>query len=394
MTRVAIVFEENIFDRKGAFLAKLQRARHLREQEGMDVDVWCIQVSYGWLVRKLLAKRTLDGQSEAQVGRPETLTFDGVTYHMLWLRYSILDHFLFFKMKLRPVLYPRFLKRVSSMFQGYDLMSAHSFEGAYLAREVQRRFGIPYCVTWHGSDVHTKPFKYPCIRELTAQFMAGARMNFFVSKALLEKSEELGPGKKQVLYNGCSEAFVRYDDSKRYELRKKYQLNDAPVVGFVGNLEKVKNASLLPSLFAGIQKYSTVNLDFWVVGDGREKASIQAGMQVPCRFFGNLSPEQMPEVFNCLDLLILPSLNEGLPLVVLEALNCGCRVVGSRVGGVPEVLDEAHCVPLGDDFVHRFAKSAAATLADSFSQSIPAEMSWEVTARKEAEVYRNYCGQV
>lgn len=389
MTRIAIVFEENIFDRKGAFLAKLQRARHLREQEGMDVDVWCIQVSYGWLVRKLLAKRSLDGKSEARVGRPEILTFDGVTYHMLWLRYSILDHFLFFKLKLRPVLYPRFLKRVAPLFEGYDIVSAHSFEGAYLGREVQRRYGIPYCVTWHGSDIHTKPFKYPCIRELTAQLMAGARMNFFVSKALLEKSEEIGSGTKQVLYNGCSQAFVRYDDARRAELRKKYQLGDSPVVGFVGNLEKVKNASLLPSLFAGIQKNSANNLDFWVVGDGREKAFVQADMQVPCRFFGNLSPEQMPEIFNCLDLLILPSLNEGLPLVLLEALSCGCRAVGSRVGGVPEVLDETHCVPLGDGFADRFAKAAAGALSESFSQTIPAEMNWEASARKEAEVYRH-----
>ena len=70
MKRIAAVFEENIFDRKGSFRAKLERVRHLMEQEDCSVDVWCIQVRYTWLVRLLLGKRYLDGVSEADLGRP------------------------------------------------------------------------------------------------------------------------------------------------------------------------------------------------------------------------------------------------------------------------------------------------------------------------------------
>ena len=387
MKKLAVVFEDSIFDRKGAFRAKMERARNLALLKSAQVDIWCIQTSYTWVERLLLGQRFFDGVPESRLGRPKELVIDGLKLNMIWMDYSILDHFLFFKLKLRPLLYPRFLRRQAPLFAEYDLISAHAFEGGFLAREVNKRYGVPYCVTWHGSDIHTKPFKYPCIRQLTAELMAGAKMNFFVSKALMDTSDEIGSGNKLVVYNGCGKAFYRFDEAKRQELRKKYQLDGSPVVGFVGNLEHIKNVAILPSLFAGIQKYYGAPVTCWIIGDGRERASIQAAMQGTCRFFGNLPPESMPEIYNCLDLLVLPSLNEGLPLVILEALSCGCRAVGSKVGGIPEVLDEAHCVALGEDFTDRFSRVAAAALSAPFSQSIPAGLSWEETARKEFTIF-------
>lgn len=367
----------------------MERARNLASLESMQVDIWCIQTSYTWLERSFLGRRFFNSIPESRLGKPKELIIDGIRVKMIWMDYSILDHFLFFKLKRRPWLYPRFLRRQASLFSEYDLISAHAFEGGFLAREVNKQYGLPYCVTWHGSDIHTKPFKYPCIKPLTAKIMADAKMNFFVSKALMDTSGEIGSGNKQVLYNGCGKDFYRFDEARRQELRKKYQLDDSPVVGFVGNLERIKNAAMLPSLFAGIQKYYGAPVTCWIVGDGRERRSIQAAMQGSCRFFGNLPPESMPEIFNCMDLLILPSRNEGMPLVLLEALSCGCRAVGSRVGGIPEVLDEAHCVAMGEDFAERFSKTAAAALSAPFSQSIAAGLSWEETALKEAEVYRS-----
>lgn len=67
----------------------------------------------------------------------------------------------------------------------------------------------------------------------------------------------------------------------------------------------------------------------------------------------------MPLLLNCVDILILPSKNEGLPLIVVEAIKSGANVVASDVGGIREVIGVDKVVILGDDFVHRFSKRVA-----------------------------------
>ena len=349
MKRIAAVFEENIFDRKGSFRAKLERVRHLMEQGDCSVDVWCIQVRYTWLVRLLLDKRYLDGVSEADLGRPKEILFEGIPYHMLWLDYSILDHFLFFKLCRCPWFYPRFLKKKASRFQEYDLLSAHGFEGAFLARAVEDRYGIPYCVSWHGSDIHTKPFKYPCIRPLTAALMAGARMNFFVSQALLEQSEAVGPGNKMVLYNGCDGSFGRMSQEDRSDLRRQLGLaEDDQVVGFVGNLVPLKNADLLPDIFSRIRDLSDRPVRFSAPNIACAAAAI-----------GPLPPGRM-----------------SIPITAKHAAT------------IAEVLDARHLVAPGEGFVDRFARAVVEALSSGEVQAVPEAMSWDVTARTEIGVYR------
>ena len=101
----------------------------------------------------------------------------------------------------------------------------------------------------------------------------------------------------------------------------------------------------------------------------------------------------MPALMNCVDILVLPSVNEGLPLVCAEALSCGANVVGSDVGGIAEVIGKDNVVPLGEGFAPQFAKKVVAMLearneSDDFAdqqavQQLPPEISWAKTIARE-----------
>jgi glycosyltransferase involved in cell wall biosynthesis len=89
-------------------------------------------------------------------------------------------------------------------------------------------------------------------------------------------------------------------------------------------------------------------------------------------------------------LLVLPSSLEGLPLVVIEALSCGAKVVATNVIGTAEAVGRDNAIDLGDDFIERFTNRGAQLLEGNIDQQLPPEVSWTATAVKENKIYQSY----
>ncbi len=113
-------------------------------------------------------------------------------------------------------------------------------------------------------------------------------------------------------------------------------------IGSVGNLRPVKNQRLLLRACATLsRRYPDVHL--LLVGDGPmreplERLAAELGIQKRVQFLGTRA--DVPEVLNALDVFVLPSLSEGMPNAVLEAMACALPVVATRVGGIPEIIED------------------------------------------------------
>jgi len=66
--------------------------------------------------------------------------------------------------------------------------------------------------------------------------------------------------------------------------------------------------------------------------------AMDLGVERSCRFVG--IREDIAEILAAADVVVLPSLSEGFPFVLLEALAMGCPVVASQVNGVPELIED------------------------------------------------------
>ena len=476
MMKLAVIFESSPFDRKGLFNAVHNRVKHLLATGECTIDVFCVHSRDNAFTRRV--------RHTPEVPSVDETVVDGIRYRLLWYRFSILDNVLLEKLHVRPWLFRRFMESHVDLLKGYDAVIAHSFCGGLFALAAHERFGIPYYVTWHGSDVHTHPWRVPVILEDTRAVMESARCNFFVSRALLDASEKIiSNARKEVLYNGVSEDFVKYSPEDRAAVRERYGLApEDKVVAFVGNIVKVKNVLSLPEIFAKVaSRFAEVSgslsdscgrsarLKFWIVGDGKLRTQLETACserlirrcedQTPLRhceerspsrrceerspsrhceerspsrhceersdvaisFFGNQPSPAMPDIMNCIDVLVLPSLNEGLPLVCAEALSCGAAVVGSDVGGIAEVIGKDNVVPLvvpndtdtfpgfpsgplictgqemgnsgrpyDDSFVNGMTEKVVAALTgQSPFQTLPADISWARTAALELSILKS-----
>ena len=227
--------------------------------------------------------------------------------------------------------------------EGYDvLLASWAYPDAVAGAWLGRLLGIPHVVKVHGSDLNVQAaatLRRPQIR----QALRSAGMVVTVSKALAAKAVDIGadPERVRTIYNGVDTRL--FSPSDRVEARRRLGLPpEAPIVLYVGNLKASKGCHDLARAFAHVTgRHHDARLVY--VGDGPDRDSLERLTSGLCsapavRFAGAADHATLADWFRAADLLCLPSHNEGVPNVVLEAMACGTPVVATSVGGIPEVL--------------------------------------------------------
>jgi glycosyltransferase involved in cell wall biosynthesis len=142
------------------------------------------------------------------------------------------------------------------------------------------------------------------------------------------------------IHNGINLHKISYKRD-RYSVRRSLGIaGDECIVGAVGRLTRVKGHDELLRAFR-LLKESIVHSKCLIVGDGPLMSELTLlartlGIANDVIFVGHR--DDVYDLINCMDIFVLPSLHEGIPMVLLEALALGKPVIASSVGGVPEVV--------------------------------------------------------
>jgi glycosyltransferase involved in cell wall biosynthesis len=191
----------------------------------------------------------------------------------------------------------------------------------------------------HGSDIH-QYFAYPDRRRLIVEAMGRSSAVVSVSGALRDMiaGAAVDAGKIHVIYNGLDRGVFRPMD--RLAARREAGLDAAaPVILYAGNFERVKGVDLLIEAFGR----TAAAAELHIIGDGPEgkrlaglARALPAGKRAV--FHPRVDHRLLGVWFNAADVVCLPSLAEGMPNVVFEALACRTPVVAADTGGIPEVV--------------------------------------------------------
>lgn len=382
MKKLAIIVAESFGTLRGQAIAELNRIQYLKKIADYQVDVYSFSIYERWLVRNLRHTKKNNISNER--------TISGVKIKFFWRAFSLIDYILSVKLHKSPIINKGWTLKYVNLFKEYDLIMAHSSECGELALAIHNKYGIPYCITWHGSDIHTCPFSSEYAFQNAKRILDNAEVNFMVSKKLLQISEQISTiNNKVVLYNGIGSIYKRYDEGKRKSLREKYNVSNKKVVAFAGNLVSVKNPMSLPEIFKQVfNKYK--NVEFWIMGTGKYYNMIKQKCEeynLPFVMWGDVPSEEMPDRYNSIDVLVLPSINEGLPLVVIEALACGANVVGSTAGGIPEAIGAENAFKRDKHFAENLGNRIVNMLTEGVDQKLNPVFSWAKTAKLENEIY-------
>lgn len=235
------------------------------------------------------------------------------------------------KPKLDFLLLPRLVQVLKD--EKIDLVHAHLFTAGLWGRLAARRAGIPAVVTEHNTDTWKKWFHFVLDRLL----LSFTDRMIFVSRKVEEfYSRRLGSlkGKGRVIYNGI--------DIERFESGKPglSPLGPSPILGAVGRLVPQKAHRDFVEMICLLRQKGR-DVSGLIVGDGPLRRELgqhvkQLGLQGHISFSG--FSKDIAACYREMDVFILPSLREGFPMALLEAMASGVPVVATAVGGVEECI--------------------------------------------------------
>lgn len=254
--------------------------------------------------------------------------------------------------------------------EGFDLL--HGFfltQAGFLAAYAGQFLGLPSVVSARGNDLDRAIFD-PGKAVHIHYALTNASAITANSQQLVQKAQALAPGRKAFyIPNGVDPTHFQ-PLSRNQVLAEIIPLETAPVLGFVGEARAKKGLATLLLAYKEICENRLVNL--LMIGGvraGDDKNLLQVFMkQNPNLLLAEIPyvpTQELPKYYNMLDVLMMPSLRDGLPNALLEGMACECAIVATPTGGIPDAInnnDNGVLIPPGD--AHSLAEAALRLLDD------------------------------
>jgi teichuronic acid biosynthesis glycosyltransferase TuaC len=207
------------------------------------------------------------------------------------------------------------------------------------AIQIGRELDIPVIVGALGSDLLLAK---GIGRYLATRAVTKADYVLTVSEGLRRAAISFGAlaARVKTIPNGSDRSIFYLRD--RSTSRTKLGINPGVrLVLFVGWLAPLKGVPELLAAFGHVRREFT-NAELVCIGEGPLKQFVSLAGRADCvRALGHKTSDEIADWLGACDLFCLPSRSEGCPNVVVEALSSGRPVIGTRVGGIPELVDDS-----------------------------------------------------
>jgi len=260
---------------------------------------------------------------------------------------------------------PRDLKALAALYrllrrERPHIVHTHTAKAGFVGRLAARLAGVPIVVhTYHGHILHSyySPAKTRILRRMERGLGVLTDRIIAVSEQVkrdLVDYRVAGAEKINVIPLGFDLRPFLDSATHRGSFRRELSLNNgAQLVGIVGRIFPIKNHRLFLDAAAHIAAAEKA-ARFVIVGDGALRHQMEehaAGLGIADRVIFTGWRRDLPRIYADLDVLVVSSDNEGTPVSAIEAMAAACPVVATRVGGLPDLIDEdetGHLVPRGD----------------------------------------------
>lgn len=212
----------------------------------------------------------------------------------------------------------------------YDIVHLHAPNIAFLTFPIVAKYGIKHRIVHSHATLYAEN-KIKALRNQLLWALAKGKITDRIGCSKAAGDFLFGKEEFTVLKNAIAYEDYLYNEKLREEVRQREGVKDKLVVGNVGRFSQQKNQTQLVKIFAKIKELCPAST-LWLVGDGELRGEIEAKirelkLEEDVRLFGMV--KNAKELYQAMDVMVMPSLFEGLPMVGVEAQASGLPCVYS-----------------------------------------------------------------
>ena len=231
--------------------------------------------------------------------------------------------------------------------EGVDILHCHKHISTFYGTIAGKMAKVPIILAHVHGMGRTRNFN----RKLLNRFLLShvdriLAVGEAVKDDILQSNPAVNPEK--VINTGNSIDYDYFSSSvyNKQTVRRKFGIpENSSVFGTAGRFVPTKGLRYLIRAFAQIKKQLR-NVELLIAGTGElknrlEKRAVKLGCRNSVHFLGHV--DNMPEFYSAVDVFVLPSVAEGLPKVIIEAMAAGILCIATNAGGIPEILGNGPC---------------------------------------------------
>jgi len=250
-----------------------------------------------------------------------------------------------------------------------QVVQTHGLRADAIARWAARMGGARYILSTIHSVDPWRRWQHVLLDRTTSGFVDQYVAVCEAAKGAAVQREKISPNAVKVIPIGISPAPIPRE--RRDEVRQAFGLSaeNYPTVGILANLREMKGHRYVIEALAQLrQDFPGITVLFAGRDDSNgalQQYAARLGVQDSIRFLGFV--KDTPAVLAAIDIFLLPSDWEGLPVSVLEALHAGVPIIATRVGGIPEILRDGVEGVLIEPRSPRAIRDAIVSLTEDFA---------------------------
>ncbi len=229
-----------------------------------------------------------------------------------------------------------------------DLIHARfGFLDGYGALEICQKWKIPLIFDVHGSRDFGEYLVSCMLKKKQQKTIHYARKILCVAEWQIKRGLEIGIPEEKLICIPLGVDIEKFNPQQYKSIKKELGVDTEIVILFVGQLIKRKSIDTLLQALSKIDRSSQGKYKVFIIGGGPEKDNLKAlskklNLCGYIEFLGKIPDEELTKWYSVADMFILPSLSEGRPTVINEAMASECAIIASNVSGIPEQVKNNH----------------------------------------------------